>query len=278
MKNLYLSHSATIKDIIIETEDGNIKTFILELDDPEIRDNWKHIPGQFAMMSIAGMGEIPIGIASSPTEKDILSFTVSKIGVVTTELHNMKTGDKIGIRGPIGNGYPLKNQLKGKNILIIGGGYGFTTLRATIIYLIENRKDYNEINVIYGARNPGLLLYKKELEEWSKRNDINCHITVDREVPGWTGLVGFVPQILEKVAPESENSFALICGPPAMIKFSMPVLEKLTWHDNQILFSMENRMKCAAGVCGHCNIGPFYVCKDGPVITREKLKQLPTEY
>lgn len=278
MKNPYLSHSATIKNIIIETEDGNIKTFILELDSPEIRDNWMHIPGQFAMMSIAGIGEIPIGIASSPTEKGILSFTVSKIGVVTTELHNMKTGDKIGIRGPIGNGYPLMDELKGKNILIIGGGYGFTTLRATIIYLIANRKDYNEINVIYGARNPGLLLYKNELEEWSKRNDINCHFTVDKEVPKWTGRVGFVPQILEKVAPKSDNSFALVCGPPAMIKFSMPVLEKLNWQDNQILFSMENRMKCAIGVCGHCNIGPFYVCKDGPVITREKLKQLPMEY
>jgi len=225
MKNPYLSYSSTIKDIIVETNDGNIKTFILELDDPEIRNNWSHIPGQFAMMSISGMGEIPIGIASSPTEKGIISFTVSKIGAVTTELHNMKTSDKIGIRGPIGNGYPFNDYLKGRNILIIGGGYGFTTLRATIIYLIENRKDYNDINVIYGARTPGLLLYKKELEEWSKRDDINCHITVDREAPGWTGLVGFVPHILEKVSPKSENSCALICGPPAMIKFSMPLLK-----------------------------------------------------
>ncbi|MGB9712742.1 MAG: FAD/NAD(P)-binding protein [Dissulfurimicrobium sp.] len=277
-KNPYIPYAARIDDIKIETEDGNLKTFRLVLEDELARAVWHHIPGQFAMLSIAGKGEIPIGIASSPTEKDALLFTVNRAGVVTTVLHQLDKGARIGIRGPLGNGFPVDSLLKGRNILIIAGGFAFTTLRATLVYLLEHRDDYGKITVIYGARTPGMLLYRDELALWADRDDLDLYVTIDREAPGWTGLVGFVPTITEKVAPSPQNAAALICGPPIMIKFTMPPLEKIGWQDEQVYLSLENRMKCGLGVCGHCNIGPVYVCKDGPVFTRARVKGLPAEF
>lgn len=276
--NPYIPYAARIDDIKIETEDGSLKTFRLVLEDEQIKAVWYHTPGQFAMLSITGKGEIPIGIASSPTETDALLFTVNRAGVVTTALHQLDKGARIGIRGPLGNGFPVDGALKGKNILIIAGGFAFTTLRATLIYLLAHRKDYEKITVIYGARSPGMLLYRDELSNWAGRSDIDLHVTIDREAPGWTGHVGFVPTITEKIAPSPQNAAALICGPPIMIKFTMPPLEKIGWQDEQVYLSLENRMKCGLGVCGHCNVGPVYVCKDGPVFTREQVKRLPVEF
>ncbi len=278
LPNPYKPYPARIDDIVIETEDGNLKTFRLVLEDERDRARWSHVPGQFAMLSLAGMGEIPIGIASSPTEEGFLLFTVFRAGVVTTALHQMDVGDRIGVRGPLGNGFPVNGDLKGKNIVIIAGGFAFTTLRATLLYMLANRGDYGKITVIYGARTPGLLLYRDELKAWAERDDIDTYITIDREAPGWDGLVGFVPTVAGQVAPSPENAAALICGPPIMIKFTMPPLEKIGWTDDQVYLSLENRMKCGMGVCGHCNIGPVYVCKDGPVFTRAQLQGLPTEF
>jgi len=276
--NPYLPYPAVIDDITVETEDGNLKTFRLVLEDEKDRENWNHTPGQFAMLSIAGKGEIPIGIASSPTERGSLLFTVNRAGVVTTALHKMNKGDPIGVRGPLGNGFPVDSELLGKNIVIIAGGFAFTTLRATLIYMLEHRDRYGKITVIYGARTPGMLLYKEELKAWQKRDDLDVHITVDREAPGWDGLVGFVPTIAGQVRPSPENAAALICGPPIMIKFTMPPLEEAGWKDSQVYLSLENRMKCGIGICGHCNVGPVYVCKDGPVFTREEVQKLPVEF
>ncbi len=276
--NPYKPFPAKIVDIVVESEDSSLKSFKLRLEDEQKWQNWHHKPGQFAMLSIAGKGEIPIGIASAPSERDGLLFTVNKAGVVTTALHNMEIGNPIGIRGPLGNGFPVDTALKGKNIVIIAGGFAFTTLRATLIYMLENRGHYGDITVIYGARTPGMLLYKRELQEWQERDDLELHVTVDREAPGWNGLVGFVPSIAGQVAPSPQNSAALICGPPIMIKFTMPPLEKIGWKDEQVYLSMENRMKCGLGVCGHCNCGPIYVCKDGPVFTRAEVQKLPLEF
>jgi sulfhydrogenase subunit gamma (sulfur reductase) len=276
--NPYRPYPVRIDDIVIETEDGNLKTFRLVLEDERDRANWNHIPGQFAMLSLAGVGEAPIGIASSPTEKGFLLFTVFRAGVVTTALHQMKVGDRMGVRGPLGNGFPVDSDLKGKNIVIIAGGFAFTTLRATLLYMLANRGDYGKITVIYGARTPGLLLYRDELKAWAERDDLDTYITIDREAPGWDGLVGFVPTVAGQVAPSPENAAALICGPPIMIKFTMPPLEKIGWTNDQVYLSLENRMKCGLGICGHCNIGPVYVCKDGPVFTRAQLQGLPTEF
>ena len=274
----YLPYPVRIDDITLETEDGNLKTFKLVFENENDRQAWSHVSGQFAMLSLAGKGEIPIGIASSPTEEGHLLFTVNRAGVVTTALHQMHVGDRMGVRGPLGNGFPVADELKGKNIVIIGGGFAFTTLRATLLYLLAHRADYDKITVIYGARTPGMLLYQDELKEWAERGDLDLHVTIDREAEGWDGLVGFVPTIAGEVAPSPENSAALICGPPIMIKFTMPPLEKIGWTDDQVYLSLENRMKCGVGLCGHCNVGPFYVCNDGPVLTRAQVLKLPLEY
>lgn len=280
MGNPYLPYPVRIDRIITETEDRNIKTFKFVFLDPGDEQKFSYHPGQFAELSIAGKGEIPIGIASSPTEKGFLLFSVNKVGLVTTFLHNMREGETMGVRGPMGNWYPL-DQMEGKNIVIVAGGFAFTTLRSTIVYLLDpdNRKRFKDITVIYGARTPGMLLYKEELAAWEARDDIHMHITVDgTDDPDWKYNVGFVPAITEKKAPSAQDAFALVCGPPIMIKFTQPVLEKLGFPSERIIMSLENRMKCGIGMCGRCSVGPEFVCKDGPVFTLSKLNTLPKEY
>ncbi len=280
MKNPYKPYPVVIDDIIVETEDKNLRTFHLRFLNPEDEREFQYLPGQFAEISVPGQGEIPIGIASSPTEKGYLKFTVNKVGKVTTYLHNMKPGEIIGVRGPLGNYYPW-DKLEGSNVVIIGGGFAFTTLRSSIVYMLhpEHRSKYGDITVVYGARNPGLLLYKDELFEWEKRDDITLHITVDAtDDPNWKYNVGFVPAITKEKAPNSENAYAIVCGPPIMIKFTLPVLSDLGFPPERIITSLEMRMKCGIGMCGRCNIGTEYVCKDGPVFTFEQLSKLPNEY
>ncbi len=281
MENPYMPYPVRIDDIEIATEDKSLKTFKFVFLNKEDEEKFAHKAGQFAELSIPGQGEIPIGIASSPTEKGFVKFTVFKTGVVTSYLHNMKVGDIMGIRGPLGNWYPW-DKLEGKNVVIIGGGFAFTTLRASIVYMLDpaNRSKFGKIDVVYGARSPGMLLYRDELYEWEKRDDINMHITVDStNDPSWKYNVGFVPTVVGQKAPKADpDTFAIVCGPPIMIKFTQPALESLGYGQNQIIMSLENRMKCGIGMCGRCNIGKELVCKDGPVFTLEELNKTPREY
>ncbi len=280
MENPYLPYPVRIDRVITETEDRTLKTFKLVFLNPEDEERFVHKAGQFAELSIAGKGEIPIGIASSPTEKGYLLFTVFKVGLVTTALHKMVPGDIMGVRGPLGNWYPWK-EMEGKNVVVIGGGFAFTTLRASIVYLLhpDNRSRFRDITVIYGARNPGLLLYKDELVAWEQREDVQMHITVDAtDDPTWKYHVGFVPTITQEVAPSAKNAYTIVCGPPIMIKFTLPILSELGFPPERIIMSLEMRMKCGIGMCGRCNIGPEYVCTDGPVFTLAQLSQLPNEY
>jgi len=280
LNNAYLPYPVRIDEIVTETEDKNLKTFKLVFINPEDQKKYAYTPGQFGELSVAGKGEIPIGIASSPTEEGFIKFTVNKVGLVSSHLHNMKEGDVMGIRGPLGNWYPWE-EMEGKNVIIIGGGFAFTTLRSSIVYMLhpENRPRFKDIIVVYGARDPGMLLYREELAEWEQRDDIKMHITVDAtDDPDWKYNTGFVPTITEQKITSSDNAIALVCGPPVMIRFTQPVLEKLGFPPERIILSLEMRMKCGIGICGRCNIGDQYVCKDGPVFSLAQLKELPPEY
>jgi NAD(P)H-flavin reductase len=281
LQNPYLPYPVRIDEIITETEDKNLKTFKLVFLNPDDQAKFDYRSGQFAELSVTGKGEIPIGIASSPTEKGYLKFTVNKVGLVSSSLHAMKTGDIMGVRGPLGNWFPWE-EMAGKSVVIIGGGFAFTTLRSFIVYMLDpaNRSKFKGIHVVYGARSPGMLLYRDELAAWEQRDDINVHITVDAtDDPDWEYNTGFVPTITEQKAPPGNaETYAIVCGPPIMIKFTQPVLDNLGYDADHIIMSLENRMKCGIGMCGRCNIGSVFVCKDGPVFTLAQLDRMPKEY
>jgi len=278
-RNPYIPYPVRIEKITVENSDRDLKTFKLVFVNKEDEESFEYLPGQFGELSVFGRGESPVGIASSPTEEGYLLFTVKRVGVVTSELHNSEEGRIIGVRGPLGKPYPL-DVMEGKNILIVGGGFAFTTLRSTIRYLLapEKRGRFEKITAIYGARSPGELLYKDELQEWQSHDGIDMVVTVDKGDGTWTGREGFVPTVLKQVAPSSENAIALVCGPPIMLKFTFPVLLELGFSPEMIVVSLEMRMKCGIGKCGRCNIGSIYVCKDGPVFTYQQLQSLPAEY
>ena len=277
--NPYLPLPMRIERVHVETDDNMLKTFRLAFVHQEDAPGFHFTPGQFCEISVFGKGEAPFGIASSPMEPGPLKFTVNKTGVLTTALHGMEEGDIVGLRGPFGNGYPL-DKFEGHNVVIIGGGFAFTTLRSLTQYLLgpRNREHFKDITIIYGAREPGLLLYKEDLAAWEQRKDVEVRLTIDKPAPGWTKHVGFVPDVVEKVAPSSKGTYAVICGPPVMIRFTMPKLKALGFSPERIFLSLERRMKCGIGKCGRCNIGPYYVCKDGPVFSYAQLEGLPQEY
>lgn len=276
MKNPYIPCPVTIEDITIENDVRDLKTFKLVFDREE--DEFTYNPGQFAEVSIFGKGESPFGIASSPTEKGYLLFTVKRTGTVTEDLHNSEKGRKIGVRGPLGNSFPWE-RMEGKNIVIVSGGFAFTTLRSAITYMLDNREKFGNITAVYGARDPGEILYKKLLKKWQEGSSIDLTLTVDREPETeWNGEVGLVPNVLKEVGPSAENALAIVCGPPIMIRFTIPVLLELGFVNEDIILSLENRMKCGIGKCGRCNIGSKYVCVDGPVFTYAELDSLPAEY
>jgi NAD(P)H-flavin reductase len=193
------------------------------------------------------------------------------VGRVTNALHRLGVGAEIGFRGPFGNSFPL-DYLQGKNLVFVAGGIGLAPLRSLIWNAIDNRDKYGNIDIIYGARSPGDLCFKYDLEAWEQDKTVKMTTTVDRGDEGWTGNVGFVPTILEQAAPSAQNAAAIVCGPPIMIRFTFPVLEKLGFTPEQMITTLEKRMKCGIGKCGRCNIGDIYVCRDGPVFSFAQIK------
>ena len=282
--NPYIPMPVEIIKIIDEVDTHDIKSFRLKFLNKEDEAKFKYLPGQFSELSIYGKGESPIGIASSPTEPGYVEFTVQRAGaiqpgLVTAALHDMDEGAKIGLRGPLGNSWPIE-FLEKKNIVVVGGGFAFTTLRSLINYMLysDNRSRFGEITVIYGVRTSGLLLYKDELAAWEKRDDIKTIITVDKGDETWKGREGFVPAVCKDIAPSPKNAVVVICGPPIMIKFTLPVFFELGFSKENILTSLEMRMKCGIGKCGRCNVGYKYVCSDGPVFSLAELDELPRDF
>lgn len=277
MNNIYMPHLAEIKEIIDESPDT--RTFRLKFKDARTAESFEFKAGQFAEYSAFGEGESTFCIASSPTRKDFLECSFKVYGKVTQALHRLNTGDTIGIRGPYGNWFPL-DELKGKNIIFIAGGIGIAPVRCVIDNVLDLRNDFKDLTIICGARSVRDLIYKQEIKEWKARADLKTIITVDPggETTSWDGEVGFVPAVVEKIAPSSDNTAVILCGPPVMIKFTMPVLTNLGFRDEDVYTTLENRMKCGLGKCGRCNIGNVYVCKDGPVFTYAQIKRLPQEF
>jgi sulfhydrogenase subunit gamma (sulfur reductase) len=272
--NPYLPAMATIQEVIDETP--NIKTFRVTLNNPNLKKEFTFKPGQVGQLSAFGIGEATFVINSSPTRMDYLQFSVMKTGEVTSMLHTLSAGDQIGVRAPLGNSFPYED-MKGKDIVFVGGGIGMAPLRTLLLFMLDNRKDYGKITLLYGARSPVDMAFSYELPEWMERDDLDTHLTIDAEYEGWKHNVGLIPNVLLDINPSPENCVAVTCGPPIMIKFTVQALAKLGFKDEQIYTTLEKRMKCGVGICGRCNIGTSYVCMDGPVYTYAQLKALPNE-
>ncbi len=267
--NVYLPHIIVIEKIIEETYDT--RTFHFNFKDDNLREEFTFESGQFGEYSVFGVGEATFCISSSPTRRDHLEFAVKRAGKVTNALHRLSAGAEIGFRGPYGNSFPL-DYLKGKNLVFVAGGIGLAPLRSLIWNAIDNRAQYENIDIIYGARSPADLCFQYDLDAWEKDKSVKMVTTIDHEHEGWQGRVGFVPQVLEQVAPAARNTAAIVCGPPVMIRFTFPVLEKLGFTPEQMITTLEKRMKCGIGKCGRCNIGDIYVCRDGPVFSFAQIK------
>ncbi|MDY6853321.1 MAG: FAD/NAD(P)-binding protein [Thermodesulfobacteriota bacterium] len=267
--NVYIPHVMKIEKVIQET--GNIKTFHFNFKDQSEKGKFAFKSGQFAEYSIFGEGEATFCISSSPTRMDHLEFSVMKAGKVTAAIHELQEGDEIGFRGPYGNWFPL-DLLKEKNLVFVGGGIGLAPLRSLIWNVIDNRDSYGDVIVLYGARSPVDLSFKYDLEAWDKGDAIDMYTTVDRGDDAWTGRVGLIPPVLEEIGPSAQNTVAITCGPPIMIKFTLQSLAKLGFTPEQIVTTLEMKMKCGIGKCGRCNIGNIYVCKDGPVFTYAQIQ------
>ncbi|MFP5239928.1 MAG: FAD/NAD(P)-binding protein [Acidobacteriota bacterium] len=274
MMNPYLPEIATVLEVIQETP--NIKTFRVVLNNKDRMAKFKYEPGQVGQLSVFGVGESTFVINSPPTRMEYLQFSVMQTGEVTSMLHTLSPGDQVGVRAPLGNWFPYES-MKGKNVVFIGGGIGMAPLRTLLLFMLDNRKDYKDISLLYGARSPEDMAFQYDLPDWVGRKDMKTVLTIDREAPGWEHKVGLIPNVLLEMNPSPKKTVAITCGPPIMIKFTLQALKKLGFEDDQIVTTLEKRMKCGVGICGRCNIGTKYVCVDGPVFTYAQLKELPNE-
>lgn len=272
MRNLYVPYPAVIKTINEETYDT--KTFSLVFQDGKRQQEFRYKPGQFIELSLLGYGESPISIASSPSQIGYIELCVRRVGRVTEALHRLSDNDIVGIRGPFGNGFPVE-QMRNKNLVFIGGGLGLAPLRSLIRTVFANRRDFGKVTILYGARTPSDLLFRDELAVWGDTDNAEMLVTVDVGSSEWQGNVGVVTTLFSKTAISAQNAVAIICGPTVMFRFVIQELFKIGFAEEAIMLTLERFMKCGIGKCGHCNIGPKYVCLDGPVFSYKELKGLP---
>ncbi len=252
---------------------ANETMFELKLDDGS---ELGHEPGQFVQVSVFGVGEAPFGVSSSPTKKDTFELCIRKLGNVTSKIHTLQEGDKVGIRGPFGNGFNAE-LLKGKDLLFVAGGLGIVPLRSLFNYVLDNRSDYGRVILLYGCKEPRELLFGDEILSLEDREDVEFKSTVDRcpENEVWTSNVGVITTLIPQVDFDPQKTYAIVCGPPIMYKFVIRDLKSQNVPDDHIIVSLERRMKCGVGKCGHCQINQLYVCKDGPVFNYSKIKGIP---
>lgn len=269
--NCYLPHPAIITDII--TENSQIKTFVIKLSDQALNDSFTYAPGQFLMVSVPHAGEAPISISSSPTRAGVIHLSVRMAGTLTKALHDRRLNDIIAVRGPYGRPFPLV-ELEGYNLVFVAGGIGLAPLRSVINYCLDMGAVYGNKTILYGSRHPSDIAFRQDLDAWAQTEGVNCLLTVDQPDPSWVGRVGVVTTLWNDAHIDPTNTKALICGPPAMIKFVLGDLFRLGFRAQDVLTTMERQMKCGIGICGHCHMEGKLVCKHGPVFTAEALRQI----
>jgi len=277
VENIYKPYLVRIEEKRTETYDTT--SFKLAFLDDDMRENFAYHAGNFGEYSVFGEGESTFCIASSPTKKGYIECCFRAAGRLTKSLADKEVGDVIGFRGPYGNRFPIED-FYGKNIVFVAGGIALPPVRSVIWNVLDLRDKFEEVTIVYGARSEADLVYKHELKEWEERGDVNLVQTVDPggEGPDWKGQIGFVPNVLGETAPNAENGMAVLCGPPVMIRFTLPVLRELGFRDEDVWTTLENRMKCGLGKCGRCNVGQIYVCKEGPVFTAAQVAQMPNDF
>ena len=271
MENIYLPDVAEIAAIGEETPDT--KTFALRFLDPARREAFGYRPGQFVEVSVFGVGEAPFCLASSADGAESFDITVRSTGAVTRAMHDLEVGAQLGVRGPLGNGFPFE-EVKGRDILFIGGGLGLPPLRPLIHQVLAARDDFGRVTILYGARSPADLVYKDEVQSWRGRDDVTCEVTVDVRSDGWEGKVGVVGSLLPQVEIDPARTVAFLCGPPIMIRFVLRDLLDIGIGEDAIITTLERHMRCGVGKCNHCLIGDKYVCTDGPVFSYRQIKAM----
>jgi NAD(P)H-flavin reductase len=246
-------------------------TFTFELESANGAEAYPFAPGQFNMVSVFGMGEAPISISGDPAKPQTLVHTVRSVGVVTQAICKLKRGGVLGVRGPFGSHWPVE-EAAGNDVVMVAGGIGLAPLRPVLYYLLSNREKYGRIVLLYGARTPQDLLYKPELEKWRGHFDLEVDITVDTAAAGWRGNVGVVTTLIPGAQFDPAQTAAMVCGPEVMMRFTLRELQLRGVEPENIFISMERNMKCAVGFCGHCQFGPTFVCKDGPVFRYDQVE------
>jgi NAD(P)H-flavin reductase len=264
-----LTHPVPIRRVIWENDD----TFTLTLDLDDALPEYRFLPGQFNMLYVYGMGEVAISISSDPFRKGTLDHTIHRVGSVTTALAHKKRGDVIGLRGPFGSHWPV-DVARGKDVCIATGGIGLAPLRPVIYSILRERDQFGRVIVMYGGRSALDLLYRVELERWENEHQVEALVTVDRGDTSWKGHIGVVTTLLSYIKLDTRNTVAFVCGPEVMMKYTVDELENRGLSQDQVYLSMERNMKCAVGFCGHCQMGPTFICKDGPVYPLPKIRQL----
>ena len=262
-------HTVTVKKVIWETDD----TFTLQIDLGEMGETFSFLPGQFNMLYVFGLGEAAISISSDASQGGMLAHTIHRVGTVTTGLAQMKRGDVIGLRGPFGTAWPI-TAARGKDVCIVAGGIGLAPLRPVMYAMLRERTAFERIILLYGARSPLDLLYRVELEEWAKEHNVEVLVTVDRGDSSWKGYIGVVTSLFSYLKLDARATVGYVCGPETMMKYTIDEMERRGLAEDQIYLSMERNMKCAVGFCGHCQYGPEFICKDGPVFTLPRIRHL----
>jgi NAD(P)H-flavin reductase len=265
--NPMLTNAYSVKRIQQETYD----TFTFELKPRSGIQTKSFAPGQFNMLYPFGVGEVPISISGDPAKLEALVHTTRAVGAVTNAMWKLRRGDIIGVRGPFGTSWPME-EAKGCDVVIVAGGIGMAPLRPSLYQLLSRRQDYGKVFLLYGARTPTDLLYQREMEQWKGRSDLEVDITVDRALRSWRGNVGVVTTLIPKANFDPTSTIAMVCGPEIMMRFTVAELQRRGLRDESIYISMERNMKCGFGFCGHCQLGPFFVCKDGPVFRYDRIK------